>query len=115
MLIDGKFGGKVFSITEGYLDQLGVSKRTGEARDNGGTVNIANAVDENGHAWSGTVDAQTYYKHIGGKTPAGAAYIFDATAIRLRLEAAAEGERGERSPPRPDRQQPVLLQARSAV
>lgn len=84
LLIDGKFGGKVFSITEGYLDQLGVSKRTGEARDNGGTVNIANAVDENGHAWSGAVDAQTYYKHIGGKTPAGAAYIFDATAIRLR-------------------------------
>lgn len=84
MLIDGKFGGKVFSITEGYMDQLGVSKRTGDARDNGGTVNISNAVDENGHAWSGTVDAQTYYKHIGGKTPSGSAYIFDATAIRLR-------------------------------
>lgn len=84
MLIDGKFGGKVFSVTEGYLDQMGVSERTGEARDNGGTVGISNAVDETGHAWSGTVDAQTYYKHIGGKTPAGSAYTYDATAIRLR-------------------------------
>lgn len=84
LLIDGKFGGKVLSITEGYLDQMGVSERTGTARDNGGTVNISNAVTTNGDKWSGTVDAKTYYKHIGGKTPAGAGYIYDATAIRLR-------------------------------
>lgn len=83
-LIDGKFGGKVLSITEGYLDQMGVSKRTAAARDNGGTVSITNAVDQSGNAWSGTVDAKAYYTSIGGKTPAGSAYAYDATAIRLR-------------------------------
>ncbi|HEX7846442.1 MAG TPA: SusC/RagA family TonB-linked outer membrane protein [Chitinophagaceae bacterium] len=84
VLIDGKFGGKVLSITEGYLDQMGVSERSGAARDNGGTVTISNAVTTNGDKWSGDVNAQAYYKHIGGKTPAGAGYIYDATAIRLR-------------------------------
>jgi TonB-linked SusC/RagA family outer membrane protein len=84
ILIDGKFGGKVLSITDGYLDQMGVSQRTGDARDNGGTVAISNVVDDGGHSWSGTVDAKTYYQYIGGKTPAGSAYIYDATAIRLR-------------------------------
>jgi TonB-linked SusC/RagA family outer membrane protein len=84
MLIDGKFGGKVLSITQGYLDQMGVSQRTADARNNGNTVTINNAVDDGGHAWSGTVDAQTYYKYIGGKTPAGAAYTYSATAVRMR-------------------------------
>ena len=84
LLIDGKFGGKVLSITQGYLDQMGVSERSADARNNGNTVTINNAVDEGGHAWSGTVDAQTYYKYVGGKTPAGAAYTYSATAVRLR-------------------------------
>lgn len=84
VLIDGKFGGKVLSITQGYLDQMGVSERTGLARDNGNTVRISNAVDDAGHPFDGTVDAKTYYKYVGGKTPAGAAYSYSATAIRLR-------------------------------
>ena len=84
VLIDGKFGGKVLSITEGYMDQLGVSERSGQARDNGGTVSIPNAITNTGQKWSGTVDAAAYYKAIGGKTPAGAGYLYDATAIRLR-------------------------------
>jgi hypothetical protein len=84
VLIDGKFGGTVLSITEGYLDQLGVSQRTADARNNGNTVTINNAVDEGGHSWSGTVDAKTYYQYIGGKTPAGAMYSYSATAVRLR-------------------------------
>lgn len=83
-LIDGKFGGKVLSITEGYLDQLGVSQRTGQARDNGNNVYISNAVDETGKAWSGNVNAKDYYTSIGGKTPAGSLYSFSATAIRMR-------------------------------
>jgi TonB-linked SusC/RagA family outer membrane protein len=84
ILIDGKFGGKVLSITQGYLDQMGVSQRTADARNNGNTVKIDNAVDDAGHAWSGTVDAKTYYQYIGGKTPAGAAYTYSATAVRMR-------------------------------
>lgn len=32
-LINGRIGGKVVSLTERYLDRLGVSKRTGDARE----------------------------------------------------------------------------------
>ena len=83
-LIDGKFGGKVISITEAYADQLGVSERTGKARDDGGTIYIANAVDENGNAWKGATDVNEYYKKISGKTPVGEPYMYDATSVRLR-------------------------------
>lgn len=83
-LVDGKFGGDAFSITEGYMDQMGVSERTGNARDNGGTVAINNAVTTTGQSWSGTVAASDYYKAVGGKTPAGSQYVYDATTVRLR-------------------------------
>ena len=83
-LVDGKFGGKVLSISEAYFDQLGVSKRTGDARANGGHILIANAVDENGNPWKQTIDAKDYYESIGGKTPVEEAYMYSATAIRLR-------------------------------
>jgi TonB-linked SusC/RagA family outer membrane protein len=82
-LIDGKFGGKVISITDGYLDQMGVSERTAAARDNGG-VAVPNAVDESGNAYTALTDAKLYYKGIGGKTPVGEAYLFDATNVRFR-------------------------------
>ncbi len=84
VLVDGKFGGQVLSITDAYLDQMGVSKRTGEARDRDGKITIDHAVDETGRPWPGSTDAATYYKYIGGKTPVGEAYISSATAIRLR-------------------------------
>ncbi|MBV7533731.1 SusC/RagA family TonB-linked outer membrane protein [Chitinophaga sp. sic0106] len=83
-LIDGKFGGRVLSITEALMDQMGVSKRTGEARDNGGKVVIANAVDPTGKVINAEVDAKDYYKTIGGKGPIAEAYMYDASAIRLR-------------------------------
>ena len=34
-MIDGRFGGEVMSLTEADLDQQGVSKATGDARDRG--------------------------------------------------------------------------------
>lgn len=83
-LIDGRFGGRVLSITESYMDQLGVSARTAEARDKGGRVFIDNAVDEAGNPWKGSVKAEDYYKYIGGKTPLAEAYMYSATSIRLR-------------------------------
>ncbi|NIG55763.1 SusC/RagA family TonB-linked outer membrane protein [Chitinophaga sp. Cy-1792] len=84
ILLDGKFGGKVLSTTEALLDQMGVSKRTGDARDNGGKVTIANAVDQTGKAVTAVVDAKDYYQSIGGKSPVSEAYMYDATAVRLR-------------------------------
>lgn len=88
-LIDGKFGGRIISITEAYADQMGVSERTGKARDEGGNIFIANAVDENGNTWKGPTDAKEYYKKISGKTPVGEAYMYDGTSVRLREFSAA--------------------------
>lgn len=88
-LIDGKFGGRVLSIAESYMDQFGVSRRTGEARDKGGLVYIENAVDESGAPWKGGLDPEVYYKYIGGKTPVAETYMYSATAIRLRELAIA--------------------------
>jgi hypothetical protein len=75
-LLDGRFGGLVSSSTEQWLDYKGLSKRSGEARDNGGVV-------LNGKP----IDAETYYGFISAKADAGAVaeeYLFDSTNIRLR-------------------------------
>lgn len=75
ILIDGRFGGGIASHTERWLDYKGLSKRTGEARDNGGVMVNGNMVD-----------AQDYY-YMLSNTGDGAiqdAYFYDATNIRLR-------------------------------
>ena len=72
-LIDGRFGGEVMSITEALLDEFGVSKTTGDARDAGG-------VDVNGT----NVDAEAYYTAVGGRSGISEAYMYSATNIRLR-------------------------------
>ncbi|CAN5921945.1 TonB-dependent receptor [soil metagenome] len=74
-LVDGRFGGGVVSLTERWLDYKGLSRRTAEARDNGGVL-----VNDN------LVDAKDYYYRITGTGNLGAAseYFFDATTIRLR-------------------------------
>ena len=75
-LLDGRFGGLVSSSTEQWLDYKGLSKRSGEARDNGGVV-------LNGK----TIDAETYYGHISAKADYGAAgleYTYKSTNVRLR-------------------------------
>jgi len=79
-IINGKFGGEVFSQTESMLDGAGVSLRTGLARDNGGVT--VNAVDENGTAVS-KVDAQLWYRAIGDRNGIGEAYVYDRTNVRL--------------------------------
>lgn len=83
-LIDGKFGGKVMSVTQAIMDSYGVSKASGDARDAGG-VKI-NGVDENGNAVS-SVDAKSWYSIVGGKDGVSGEYMYSATTVRLR-EAA---------------------------
>ena len=82
-LVDGRFGGKVMSVTQAVLDRDGVSEASAAARDNGG-VQLANAVAANGQPFTGKVDAQKYYTAIGGRAGLGEAYMYDATNIRLR-------------------------------
>ncbi len=91
-LIDGKVGGKVISFTEAYLDQFGTSQRTAEARD----LAIANNLywtSEDGTITNpamyipGTntlVPVDQYYQTIGGGSPVGRNYVYDATNFRLR-------------------------------
>ncbi len=50
-LVDGRFGGKVVSVTQAYLDYYGVTKATADARDQGGIK--AKAVNEDGSAFEG--------------------------------------------------------------
>ena len=82
-LIDGKFGGRVLGYTEMMNDRYGVSKATGKARDNGG-VTIANAVKEDGTAYTGKTDAHDYYSTVSNIEEA---YMYKATAVRLRQAA----------------------------
>lgn len=82
-LIDGRFGGKVMSLTQALLDMEGVSEASAQARDNGG-VAIPNAVDANGNPFTGKMAAQSYYESIAGRDGIGEYYMYDATTIRLR-------------------------------
>ena len=72
-LIDGRFGGKVLSVTEAMLDEYGVSQRTADARD-------AGKVEVEGVSF----DPQNYYSTVGGRAGIAEAYMYDATNIRLR-------------------------------
>ncbi|MBN1597653.1 MAG: SusC/RagA family TonB-linked outer membrane protein [Bacteroidales bacterium] len=73
ILIDGKFGGEVISITESVLDANGRSLRSGEARDAGGVVFEGQ-----------TFDTELWYTNTGGLSGVTSQYVYDATNIRLR-------------------------------
>jgi hypothetical protein len=108
-LVNGVFGGKVASNTEGMLDAFGVTKRTADARDKGhfdknlkdkagnyttiGWVDIdaivhspatstAPAAPNHGEVVS-KIDAYTWYRGIGDRNGILAAYIYDRTNVRL--------------------------------
>ena len=73
ILLDGKIGGKVISITESELDQYGLSQRTADARlQNDGYVTLPDGQE---------IPARNYYEAIGA-----AQYdcIYDATNLRIR-------------------------------
>ncbi|MEZ2445159.1 SusC/RagA family TonB-linked outer membrane protein [Chitinophaga sp. RCC_12] len=82
ILVDGRFGGKVMSITQAMMDQYGVSKASADARNNGG-VDVP-AVYASGKAYTGKVPADLYYQGIGGRAGITEFYMYDATNIRLR-------------------------------
>ncbi len=73
-LFDGRFGGDVMSLTEAELDKYGVSKVTGDARNNGG-------VNFDGRVIS---DVERFYTMIGGRDGVTEHYVHSATNIRLR-------------------------------
>ena len=82
-LIDGRFGGKVMSVTQAMLDQYGDSKVSGQARDAGG-VNMKATDATTNKAFPGLLPAQAFYTGVGGRAGFGEFYMYDATAVRLR-------------------------------
>jgi len=63
VLVDGKFGAKVYSATNAYATQFGLDKRTvaNGIRETGIAVS---GVNQKGEPYSGNVSAQTYYSTI---------------------------------------------------
>ncbi len=72
-MLSARVGGIVLSQTQAILDQYGVSQRTADARNNGG-------IDVN----TGKVDAEGYYRVVGGESPIWSEYIYSATNARLQ-------------------------------
>lgn len=81
ILVDGKFGGQVMSMTQMMMDSYGTSLASGQGRDAGGVA--VNAVDPTGAAVT-KVNAQTWYSAIGGRSGIAEAYMYSATVVRLR-------------------------------
>lgn len=81
-LVDGRFGGKVMSVTQAVLDWYGVSEASARARDNGGLV--IKAVKEDGSSFPGKMEAQSYYTAVGSRAGIGEMYMYNATNIRMR-------------------------------
>ncbi|WP_289661493.1 SusC/RagA family TonB-linked outer membrane protein [Flavobacterium panacagri] len=82
VLIDGRFGGEVLSLTQAINDYNGVSKATGDARNAGG-VKI-NAVDANTGTPITTMDAFDYYTQTAGRNGVSGQYVYDATNVSVR-------------------------------
>ena len=81
LLVDGKFGGQVLSLTQSIMDQYGVSKATGDARAKGYVA--VNGVDGTGKPVT-QVTPQAWYEAIGGRNGISGEYMYSATVVRLR-------------------------------
>jgi TonB-linked SusC/RagA family outer membrane protein len=73
-LIDVRYGGEILSQTEAILDELGVSERSGVARDNYGLMLEGKRLDK----------VKDFYQHVSGRSGVTEYYMFDATNVRLR-------------------------------
>ena len=82
VLIDGRFGGDVMSLTEAQNDSFGVSKATGDARNAGGVA--INAVRASDGTAVTTMDAKSYYTQVGGRAGITGEYVYDATNVSVR-------------------------------
>lgn len=85
VLIDGKFGGDVVSVTEAVNDFYGVSQASANARNNNnGMINVVTTTGA-----PAQMTAQDYYTKTGGRAGLLGEYVYDATNISLRELAIA--------------------------
>ncbi|UHG89253.1 SusC/RagA family TonB-linked outer membrane protein [Spirosoma oryzicola] len=81
VLLDGKFGNKVFSVMEVYANRMGKLKRTLEGRENGLTVT---GVTANGDAYTKTIakeNLRNYYDNDKNYTEL---FLHDGSFVKLR-------------------------------
>ena len=89
-LINGRIGGKVVSLTESYLDNLGLSERVGKARDYARANNLYTADGQEAmYLPDGSgrlVGVKAYYQSTStvGSGLYAPQYIYNATNFRLR-------------------------------
>ena len=84
-LVNGRIGGKVISLTEGYLDRYGASERSGAARLYAERNNIYTEDGRHGMYLNNGHDlvaVEDYYTFVGSSDAS--SYIYDATNFRLR-------------------------------
>lgn len=81
VLLDGRFGGDVMSLTQAQNDSFGVSKATGDARNAGGVA--INAVKPDGTVVT-SMDAKSYYTQVGGRAGITGEYVYSATNVSVR-------------------------------
>jgi TonB-linked SusC/RagA family outer membrane protein len=77
-LIDGRFGGKVYSGTDAGLDAAGVSERSLQYRDGGIVVD---GVHEDGTPNTTNISAEQYWSSYSAIAEN---YVYDQTNVRLR-------------------------------
>jgi TonB-linked SusC/RagA family outer membrane protein len=80
-LVDGKFGGVLYTSTNAYGTSYGLDKRTieGGVRENGVTLK---GVDQTGAPFARTVPAQQYYQGIAFAITD--QFVYDADFVKLR-------------------------------
>ncbi|MCC9070839.1 SusC/RagA family TonB-linked outer membrane protein [Flavobacterium sp. F-65] len=81
VLIDGRFGGNVMSLTESMLDNYGVSQKSGDQRKAGGVA--IDAVNNDGSKFQGLYNTEKYYEVVGDRSGATGEYMYKATNVRL--------------------------------
>lgn len=77
-LIDGRFGGKIYSGTDAGLDASGVSERSLQYRDGGVVIE---GVHEDGSPNTTNISAEQYWSSYAGIAEN---YVYDQTNVRLR-------------------------------
>lgn len=81
MLIDMRFGGDIFSVTNSAGYANGLHKNTLQGREEGFIV--GEGVDADGNPNTVRVSPQTYWSRIGGGT-IGEEFVYDASFVKLR-------------------------------
>ncbi|AMR33216.1 SusC/RagA family protein [Mucilaginibacter sp. PAMC 26640] len=81
VLFDGKFGNKVFSISEVYETRLGLLKTTLPGRENGLALN---GVDQDGAAYSRTVPVSGLRAYYDNNKNYSELFLHDGSFVKLR-------------------------------